>query len=198
VAATMDIANRSYSLTINNGTPVVKTGITSFSESVYTPAPHSAPESVGANLTSASNMSRFVGVIDEVKVYNRALTANEIAALYNRGNDHGISFQRIENGASADTFTFSNGDTVRAVFSLKNHDTADKQYYLLLAVYQGSMLKEMRLAAVDLPGGTQAGVQAATDWVTVGSGGNYTVKGYIWNRQSLSPVNYVKLVLRLD
>jgi hypothetical protein len=46
----------------------------------------SAVPAVGAGGTDNSEPCKFQGIIDEVSIWNRALSASEVATLYNGGN----------------------------------------------------------------------------------------------------------------
>jgi hypothetical protein len=48
---------------------------------VYDPA--AVPVTIGSDLDFNASASRFNGLVDEVAIYNRALTANEVADIYN-------------------------------------------------------------------------------------------------------------------
>ncbi|WP_411911646.1 LamG domain-containing protein [Natronomonas gomsonensis] len=54
----------------------------STSEASFTPAISSQPGAIGAELTDGSPTDSFDGVIDDVRVYDRALSQSEIRAIY--------------------------------------------------------------------------------------------------------------------
>ncbi|HOW50437.1 MAG TPA: lectin-like protein [bacterium] len=64
---------------------------------------------IGAANNGALN--RFLGWIDEVKVYNRALTVTEISALYNQTGDNSYEMCDDGNGTASDGCTSCNIDT---------------------------------------------------------------------------------------
>ena len=71
----------------------------------------------------------FNGLIDEASIYNRALTANEIAAMYNAGSaglcipEYALTITKIGNGTGTITSVPTGIDCGMACFSYYDHGT---------------------------------------------------------------------------
>jgi uncharacterized repeat protein (TIGR01451 family) len=83
VAATFDVATQEMKIYVNGvEVPSTLTG----SGAVTSIFNSTAPVRIGAYLDGSGRFNSWNGLIDEVSLYNRALTASEIQAIYNAGS----------------------------------------------------------------------------------------------------------------
>ncbi len=86
VAATFDLATQEIKIYVN-GIEVPSTLISGASSTITSIADSNTPVRIGTFVNSLGNFDAFWGgLIDEVDIYNRALSASEIQAIYNAGS----------------------------------------------------------------------------------------------------------------
>jgi len=86
VAATFDLATQEIKIYVN-GVDVPSTLIPGASSTITSIADSNTPVRIGTFVNSLGNFDAFWdGLIDEVDIYNRAFTAQEIQSIYNAGS----------------------------------------------------------------------------------------------------------------
>jgi len=83
---------------------------------------------IGTNSTSSTNSERFNGIIDEVRIYNRALSENEVLEHYQGiyNNDSGlVGLWHFDEGSGqtvSDSSNFNNNGTLGGSTAVENSD----------------------------------------------------------------------------